>query len=523
MVWLFLLLIIWVQPFESYGDITPGALNSPSQREDNWLYLTLHDVSRITGTVIRASKLQEIMASIVPHDNISIDPLNKFVPATYVLENINPILMETIHAELKFNEDARDTKEILEGMQDFLSMILEQAIVGRTIKLSNMQKEREQNELILAKDKLTRVLQNIPFENKPADEIVDMLLAVSKESFTNPEIKKSLSYPVVKEVLVNTLKNRDTHDMESADIIISILEPFLKEALHKEDMTMVNSLPSNITESALVQRASSHIKECIEKAIKIATQIDSILRDELEHAPMSAKMESLYIERVYEEISLILLKKEEPTLDTREDPSKTRALVLDLRRFRRFFMGKATILRFLHKEIAQSFNEEEKTIVNNALPDINSVWFLFGNHIKDRLFNITRENPVETYIKPYIETHQSFMKGNIKRLSDFVSDLVMTRYKEIDPQHLGINYLKEIFEEERIFFDPVEYLEDSVEIKQFLKELETEVTTNYHFAPGMFIYSISYHMVLHEVFESFSNPFDDSKANKADQLGKEEL
>ena len=143
--------------------------------------------------------------------------------ATYVLENINPILMETIHAELKFNEDARDTKEILEGMQDFLPMILEQAIVGRTIKLSNMQKEREQNELILAKDKLTRVLQNIPFENKPADEIVDMLLAVSKESFTNPEIKKSLSYPVVKEVLVNTLKNRDTHDMESADIIISIL------------------------------------------------------------------------------------------------------------------------------------------------------------------------------------------------------------------------------------------------------------------------------------------------------------
>ena len=115
------------------------------------------------------------------------------------------------------------------------------------------------------------------------------------------------------------------------------------------------------------------------------------------------------------------------------------------------------------------------------------------------------------------------MKGNIKRLSDFVSDLVMTRYKEIDPQHLGINYFKEIFEEERIFFDPVEYLEDSVEIKQFLKELETEVTTNYHFAPGMFIYSISYHMVLHEVFESFSNPFDDSKANKADQLGKEEL
>ena len=83
MVWLFLMLINWVQPFESYGDITPGAFNSPSQREENWLYLTLGDVSRITGTVIRASKLREIVATIVPYDNISIDPLNKFVQGNY--------------------------------------------------------------------------------------------------------------------------------------------------------------------------------------------------------------------------------------------------------------------------------------------------------------------------------------------------------------------------------------------------------------------------------------------------------
>ena len=157
--------------------------------------------------------------------------------ATYVLENINPILMEALQAELKCNEDTCDAKKILEGMQAFLPMILEQAIVGRTIKLSNMQEERIQNELISAKDKLTRVLQNVPFENKPAVEIVDMLLAASKESFTNPEIKKSLAYPIVKEVLVNALHNRNTHDMKSADIIISMLVSLVSIVCKRESLS----------------------------------------------------------------------------------------------------------------------------------------------------------------------------------------------------------------------------------------------------------------------------------------------
>ena len=143
--------------------------------------------------------------------------------ATFTLDNINPILIETLRSKLKCNEDTQDAKEILEGMQAFLPMILEEAINRRTIKLSDLQKERVNNELILVNDQLTPVLQNVVLENKHVVETVEMLLAASKENITNPEIKLSLSYPVVKEVLVTVLQNGDTHDMKSADIIISAL------------------------------------------------------------------------------------------------------------------------------------------------------------------------------------------------------------------------------------------------------------------------------------------------------------
>merc|ERR1712083_1193462 len=96
-----------------------------------------------------------------PYENIAKDPLNKFVGAKFVLENINPILMDTLRAELKCNEDTQDTKEILDGMQAFLPIILEEAINRRTIKLSNMQRERVNNELIQVNDQLTPVLQNV--------------------------------------------------------------------------------------------------------------------------------------------------------------------------------------------------------------------------------------------------------------------------------------------------------------------------------------------------------------------------
>merc|ERR1712141_603178 len=119
MIGIFILLMKGVLSNEIYGSL-PEFYHSPSQREDNWACLKLHDVSRIIGTTIRfRGELSNVANSVIPQINKADDPLNKFVDVNTVLENIYPILLGAVKTELQCDNDESDAQEILEGMQSY--------------------------------------------------------------------------------------------------------------------------------------------------------------------------------------------------------------------------------------------------------------------------------------------------------------------------------------------------------------------------------------------------------------------
>ena len=66
------------------------------------------------------------------------------------------------------------------------------------------------------------------------------------------------------------------------------------------------------------------------------------------------------------------------------------------------------------------------------MPNLYVIRNFFGSHIKHRLYHHSGKNNFEHYVK----THKLFIKENFTSFSNFVAQLVETRYREIDPLHL---------------------------------------------------------------------------------------
>ena len=132
-------------------------------------------------------------------------------------------MLGAVKTELQCDNDESDAQEILVGMQSYLPFFLESALHERATELSQRQVEREDDELILALDKLKGVLKYILPGQLHSDDIVGMVLEAAIENFTNSEIKKVLSYQAVREDLERKLENSVTNDIPRADVIASAL------------------------------------------------------------------------------------------------------------------------------------------------------------------------------------------------------------------------------------------------------------------------------------------------------------
>ena len=143
-----------------------------------------------------------------------------------MLAKVRPILMKTLRQELQNDDNEFSVPEVYERVIDSsLLKILENAVHQRMLELAKFQNQREHRELELAKEQIKRVWTNILSQKQDPEVSVSEMIISFKDSFSNLEIKKVLTYRVVREVLEMELNKgkENTSDQRKINVILSAL------------------------------------------------------------------------------------------------------------------------------------------------------------------------------------------------------------------------------------------------------------------------------------------------------------
>jgi len=471
-----------------------------------WNHLTSNDIK---GLIIEnfeddwltTNKIADAVATVVPANNTADHPLNKFVGVHYLKEVITREVLESTPDKL-VGRDSVGLQKLMEPILEQGFLRLEDGITKRWEVLKDLKDQRVMKELIFTQEKIRTLIESVVSKHSETEAWINVI-AELQNSDLYKEIKKVLSYPVVKEELKREIAKFDGDNNELTDFIISKLEHFISEGLYERDDALTNEQPDELVKNDLERILSALFKTAIEEGIFDSKFWDEFLSQTYKNdfRDFTNIFKKEYSANLRMAFSIFF------TFQTRKFHGE--AFSCETRLYRNIHMAMSNIFgQYVNWQVMQHHLKNEiKNVVNEKfmrrdlrnIPAINGLIDLMSTHVMISV--------MESECLSHKKEHELFYKQEkMPKLVKSINELLTTKHTYVKESE--INLLKTVFdkkygEDENINnWDQVEknfHLNFPENIKQFQFDIEQEAIKLHNFTSGMFLYSTTYFDLLDKI------------------------
>lgn len=449
----------------------------------------------IEATKNLSKNITMLIENVTPKDNIAKDPLNKFVDANTILTHQKDVYLGLIQEEFEKIDVESRPLDLLNAMENiFLEQLLNDALNKRQRKLFEKKNMRENEALDILKGVAASALKetisnDIPTVRK-VENIQNKLTTISESR----EVRKIISYRVVKDELTLVLERSCETEDTCLNNVLSAIEPYLHEAIHKEDDEVMNSIENNRALDMLVKTLYDPLKIALQQGIHFARRVDTLLTNS---DSIIEEVTTAFLQVFRKSISLLQLEHNEPLNSTILDKN-TYGLIS--RRFKFItgawpnpFIAASTISAL---SIASNSPEMEWEFTN--VHPIHP----FQKRIAEKIFSMLKQE----YLS-FFNLHGNFSMENKINLIEFVKRSLDTKYKDI--RQIDFES-KDIFKLNHPFLDMSESNGKDIigaRVQSFMNDVDERVCEEYGFPRGAFQLSKTFFGLLESVFPKMNNPF----------------
>lgn len=485
---------------------------------EHWNYIDARNlrfiiVENFVDNFHMVNKLHNVTASVIPSTNMADDPLNHFVDAKYLNEAITKELLKDAPAK-SFGNTTATVSSLLKEVMIALNPRLDEATQKRLEVLVNLEKERRNRELQTLSEAIRKIIDDSLTNEStvkqvhyiPNGEEWHVIVEKIRSSNLAIEIKKVVSYPVVKEHVHLALNDFGGDIKKMTDQILLTLTPFLVEGLEKKDKAIVGKYTDEVAKREVVRKLVPFYKSLIEQAVSEAKTADSFLsdmyrnRDDLLIKFFGRDTLDEFIRLLRQGLSVFFTYRSKRTNHYGTN-SDCRALVENENNSIWTYLKAGydkiydwdTIRERLGQLLSALINDNKYT--RRVHDDIVILHKLMKNVQHDMLYITVQE------CKLHLEQHEKFREE--KRMDRMVESInKLLEYKHTEIQHSDIQLLKTQFDNHRVWqMMTKEQYEPNFpdKVKTFKVDMESTAITEYGFSPGMFVYSQTYFDILGKI------------------------
>lgn len=489
---------------------------------DHWNYIDARNlkiiiIENFVDNFRTTNKLHNVTTSVIPSLNIADDPLNQFVDVKYLDNSITEELLKDAPAKT-FQNSATTVSSLLKEIMLELNPRLDEATQKRLEVLINLGKERRNMELQTVLKAIRKIIDNylanesavkqVHF-NQNSEEWQGIVEKIHSSNLAI-EIKKVVSYPVVKEQIYLELKDFDGDIKETTARILETLTPFLLQGLEKKDEAIIGKYTDEVAKRELVRKLVPFYKKLIEQAAAEAKRADSFLlemyrnRDDLLRTFLGRDTfdEFIRLFRQGTSVRLTYINREhnhDGAIQKCGSPMES-----PMERTIWSYLYTGYNITYGYDEVRErtmmllsAFINDEKYNRRDAGDTL-----IFARYMIDIAEEFTRILVKEC--ESHLEQHEKFVEGkNLDRMVESINTLL--EYKHTEIQNSDIRLLKTQFDKHERWYKMTreQYEPDFPDkVLKFKADLEYTAENEYGFSPGAFVYSQNYFDILGKISPS---------------------
>jgi len=484
-----------------------------------WNNLTSNDIKDIIienfeDDWSRTNKIADAVATVVPANNTADHPLNRIFGAQYLKAVITKEVLESTPDKL-VGIDSVGLPKLMKSILEQGFLRLEGAIHKRWEVLKDLKDQRVLKEALFTKEKIRSLIESAVYKNSETETWINVLTELQNSDMYK-EIKKILSYPVVKEEMKRAISTFEGDNNELSGFILSKLEHFITEALYERDDALTNKHTDELVKDDLQRILIPLFKTIIEEGIYDSKRWDEFLiqnyKNDLENFMNIFKNE--YTANLRMSLSIFF------TFGTRIYHEKEFPCEIVLARNMLMVMENIFKQRIDAEEMQRQLKNEIANVVDEKFMrrDLRNIKALH------EFLTLMLENTIVSLIKSECLTHKKehelfYKQEKMPELVKSINKILSTDHANVKESE--INLLKTVFNQQKekngkianINWADVDVNVDlnfPEEIKQFQFDIEQEAIKLHNFTSGMFLYSPTYFDLLDKI-----SPVANSKETNA--------
>jgi len=454
---------------------------------------------------LSTNKIADAVATVVPANNTADNPLNKYVGVQYLKEVITREVLESTPDKL-VGIDSVGLQKLMEPILEQGFFRLEDGITKRWEVLKDLKDQRVIKELIFTQEKIRTLIESVVSKNSETETWINVL-AELQNSDLYKEIKKVLSYPVVKEEMKREISTFEGDNNELTEFIISKLEHFITEGLYERDDALTNKQSDELVKNDLQRLLSALFKAAIEEGI-----FDSKFWDEFLH--QTYETDFLYFTNIFKKEYSANLRMSFSiffTVQTRIFDEE--AFSCGDRLYRNIHMAMAKIFgQYVNWEVMQQHiknkirNDVDEKFMRRDLRNIPAINGLIDLMSIDAMISV-----MESECLSHKKEHELFYKQEkMPELVKSINEILSTKHADVKESEISL--LKTVFGQKFVEVENVRkvrfnwnhvhknvHLNFPEKIKQFQFDIEQEAIKLHNFTSGMFLYSTTYFDLLDKI------------------------
>jgi len=492
----------------SMGKLDEKFIQFPIE-DSKWNHLTSNDIKDLIienfdDDWSLTNKIEYAVTTIVPANNTADHPLNKFVGAQDLKAVITREVLDSTPDKLV----GIDSVGLLQLMKSILEqgfIRLDDALNKRWEVLKDLKHQRVIKELIFTKEKIRTLIESVVSKNSETEIWINVLTELQNSDLYN-EIKKILSYPVVKEEMKREITSFDGDNNELTDFILSKLEHFISEGLYERDDTLTNKHTDELVKNDLQGLLIPLFKTIIEEGIFDSKHWDEFLIQNYENdfLNLTSIFKNEYSANLRMSLSIFF------TFGTRIFHEEEYPCGISLYR-NILFIAMKNIFR--QKIDWEEMQRQLKNVITNVVDekfmrrDLRNIKAL--HDLLNLMLTDTMVSLIESECLTHKKEHELFYKqGKMPELVKSIDKILSTEHADI--KESDISLLKTVFIQEtekqgktvNINWADVDsrvHLNFPEKIKQFQFDIEKEAVKLHNFTSGMFLYSTTYFDLLDKI------------------------
>lgn len=455
-----------------------------SDKHKPWNHLIVTDVLQFALPDVRENLLKAAK-SVIPHPNVADNPLNKFVDVNTMEAHMKPLLLQYAMVELKDFVSSEYTDTLMTNFIEKFTPYLDESMQQRLLLLDQKKKERHSYELKSVTARLEEILKTILADGFNVKDLIQNIILHINESSMSDEIKKAISYPIVKQELTRVLSKDFEPNKVLITTVVECLIPFLHEGVNQDDNDAVNQHSPEAAIDGLTNVLIPQYMALVKDALWKGSLLDLVLSQSYEEDNKLARdFEREYATILWQAVSIFIKQSGNENICGTDDANTISLTIM------RRVLSKTTLDKKLNTAMGLEipyirFHNDYITILK---------WRL---NVRER-FSVILDIKCENYYK----IHLSFSNENSTRLAEFLIQRLETTHRGIGTSDIKIlkEYIPKVTNLAKYYYDATTHAYLSDQLKLFQEDIENEATESYGFMPGMFQYSRPYYEVLDFIF-----------------------